>query len=105
MPENCFLVIVDVNTFYTNIDHDERAQNCFKKLEERKKSFPSIILKELILLVLNFFFRLSYSFYQQINRTVIGMPMAQNYVIIFVGKFETKLLCKYFIINSFSPRI
>lgn len=75
MPENCFLVIVDVNTFYTNIDHDERVQNCFKKLEERKKSFPSIILKELILLVLEFFFfDLAIHFTNKLIEQLLGCP-------------------------------
>ena len=35
-PENNFLVAMDVSSLYTNIDHEEGAEACFQKLEERK---------------------------------------------------------------------
>ena len=40
IPENSFLVTMDVSYLYTNIDHEEGAEACFKKLKEKKnKSF------------------------------------------------------------------
>ena len=52
IPENSFLVTIDVSPLYTNIDHKEGADACLKKLEERKnKSIPSIIIKNLILTI------------------------------------------------------
>ena len=88
---------MDVNSFYTNIDHEEGAQACYEKLELRKnKSFPSIVIKELILLVLKSnVFRFCYSFYQQIKGTAMGTPMAPNYSNIFMGKFERELLSAF----------
>ena len=38
IPENSFLVTTDVSSLYTNIDPEEGAEACFKKLEERKKN-------------------------------------------------------------------
>ena len=54
ISENSFLVTTDVSSLYTNIDHEEGAEACFKKLEERKnKSIPSIGIKNLILMILS----------------------------------------------------
>ena len=53
IPENSFLVTMDILSLYTNINHEEGAEACFKKLEERKnKSIPSIFIKNLILMIL-----------------------------------------------------
>ena len=53
IPENNFLVPMDVSSLsslYTNIDHKEGAESCFKKLEERKnKSIPSIVITNLVI--------------------------------------------------------
>ena len=44
---------MDISSYYTNIDHEEGAEVCFKKLEQRKnKSAPSIVIKNLILMIL-----------------------------------------------------
>ena len=44
---------MDVSSLYTNTDHEEGAEACFQKLEERKnKSIASIIIKNLILMIL-----------------------------------------------------
>ena len=52
-PKNGFLVTIDVSSLYTNIDHEEGAEVCFQKLEERKnKSIASIVIKNLILMIL-----------------------------------------------------
>ena len=53
LPENAILVTMDVSSLYTNIDHEEGAEACREKLEERRdKSISSERLKTLILLVL-----------------------------------------------------
>ena len=36
IPENSFLVTMDVSSLYINIDHEEGAETGFKKLEEKK---------------------------------------------------------------------
>ena len=44
---------MDVSSLYSNIDHEEGEEACFKKLEERKnESIPSIVIKNLILMIL-----------------------------------------------------
>ena len=88
---------MDVNSLYTNIDHEEGAQACYEKLEQRKnKNFPSIVIKELILIVLRSnVFRFCYSFYHQIKGTAMGTPMAPNYSNIFMDKFERELLSAF----------
>ena len=36
IPSNSILVTMDVSSLYTNIDHEEGANACYEKLEERK---------------------------------------------------------------------
>ena len=97
IPENSFLVTMDVSSLYTNIDHEEGAEACFKKLEERKnKSIPSIVIKNLILMILKSnAFRFGNEYYRQITGTAMGTPMAPNYANLFMDKFEQKLLRDY----------
>ena len=53
IPANSSLVTMDVSSLYTNIDHGEGGEACFKKLKERKnKSIPSIVIKNLIPMIL-----------------------------------------------------
>ena len=53
IPENSFLVTMDVASLNTNIDHEESAEACFKKLDERKNKFIlSIVIKNSILMIL-----------------------------------------------------
>ena len=79
------LVTLDVASLYTNIDHEEGAKACFKKLQTRKyKSISSGTLKDLILLVLRSnVFRFGLSFYKQIKGTPMGTPFAPNYANLF----------------------
>ena len=94
VPSDSILVTMDVTSLYTNIDHEEGANACYEKLEERKrKSIPSKILKSLILLVLRSnAFRFGTAIYHQVMGTAMGTPMAPNYANIFMTKFETELL-------------
>ena len=44
---------MDVSSLYTNIDREEGAETCFKRLEGRKKkSILSIVIKNLIFMIL-----------------------------------------------------
>ena len=58
---------MDVNSAYTNIDHEEGADACCKKIETRKnKTVPSNTLKNCILLILKSnIFRLGNTFHIQ----------------------------------------
>ena len=88
---------MDVSSLYTNIDHEEGAEACFKKLEERKnKSIPSIVIKNLILMILKSnAFRFGNEYYRQITGTAMGAPMAPNYVNLFMDNFEQNVLDDY----------
>ena len=97
LPTDTILVTLDVSALYTNIDQDEGAEACFKRLENRvNKSFPSEILKRLIGLVLkNNVFRFGNQIYSQIKGTCMGTPMAPNYANLFMAEFEENMLDEY----------
>ena len=97
LPPNSILVTMDVSSLYTNINHEEGAQACFEKLQQRKnKRIPSLLLKNLILIVLKSnVFRFGNSIYQQIKGTAMGTPMAPNYANLFMDKFERTLIDDY----------
>ena len=88
---------MDVASLYTNIDHEEGADACFEKLEQRKnKTIPSKILKSLIMLVLKCnVFRFGSVYYEQIMGTCMGTPMAPNYANLFMDKFENEMIESY----------
>ena len=98
LPLNTILVTFDVSSLYTNIDQEEGAEACFKKLEQRRrKDIPSILLKNLILLVLRCnVFRFGSSFYSQRKGTCMGTPMAPNYANLFMDEFEENLINDFF---------
>ena len=97
IPKNAILVTMDVGSLYTNIDHMEGADACFKKLEMRRnKTVTSSLLRKLILLVLKSnVFRFDEILYQQIKGTAMGTPMAVNYANLFLENFETEMLNEY----------
>ena len=79
---------MDVLSLNTNIDHEEGAEACFKKLEERNnKSISSIVIKNLILMILK-----SNAFRFGNLDTAMGTPMAPNYANLFMDNFEESLL-------------
>ena len=107
LPSNSILVTMDVSSLYTNIDHEEGANACYEKLEERRrKPIPSEILKSLILLVLKSnAFRFGTAIYHQVMGTAMGTPMAPNYANIFMTKFETELIESYHQSTGVKPLI
>ena len=98
LPSNTILVTMDVSSLYTNIDQEEGAEACFKKLEQRKrKNVPSLLLKKLILLVLRCnVFRFGSSFFSQKKGTCMGTPMAPNYANLFMDDLEENMIKAYF---------
>lgn len=98
LPEGTFLVTMDVKSLYTNIDHEEGAEACRLKLEERSnKTVPSHVLKRLILIVLKSnVFRLGCYIYKQIKGTAMGTPMAPNYSNLFMDNLENRIIEEFF---------
>ena len=94
-----------VSSIYTNIDHEEGAEACFKNLEERKnKSIPSIVIKNLILIILKSnSFRFGSEHYRQVTGTAMGSLMAPNSVNLFMDNFQQNLLHDYFQKTGLSP--
>ena len=107
IPDGSILVTMDVTSLYTNIDHEEGAEACYQKLEQRKKkTIPSAVLKTLILLVLKSnAFRFGKTIYHQIMGTAMGTPMAPNYANIFMTKFETDLINSYYQKEGIRPLV
>ena len=98
---------MDVSSLYTNIDHNEGAEACYVKLEERKnKTITSVVLKSLILLVLKSnAFRFGNTVYHQLMGTAMGTPMAPNYANLFMTKFETDLIESYYKSKGVRPLV
>ena len=98
LKANSILVTMDVSSLYTNIDQDEGTEACYESLEQRdRKSIPSLVLKDLIMLVLQRnIFRFKDNFYTQIKGTCMGTPMAPNYANIFMDKFEQGMLDRFY---------
>ena len=94
-------------SLHSNIDHEEGAQACFKKLEERKyKSIPSIAIKNLILVILlSNAFRFDNEYYRQITSTAMGTPMSPNYANLFMDNFQQSLLRDYSQKTGSSPSV
>ena len=92
-----FLVTMDVNSLYPNIDQREGAEACEYFLNQRKtQSLSSSTIKSLIMLVLRshtmcFLGR----FFHQIKGTAMGTSMAVNFSNLFMAKFEQDLLTAY----------
>ena len=107
IPKQSILVTMDVSSLYTNIDHEEGAQACFKALEKRKnKKVPSEILKSLILLVLKSnAFRFGHKIFKQIMGTAMGTPMAPNYANLFMAEYETNLIEEYHSKTGIKPLV
>ena len=98
LPNGTYLVTMDVKSLYTNIDHEEGAEACRIKLEERSnKTVPSNVIKRLILIVLKSnVFRLGCYIYKQIKGTAMGTPMAPNYSNLFMDNLENRIIGEFF---------
>ena len=98
---------MDVTALYPNIDQQEGSDYCELELNKRKdQSFPSLLIKQLILTVLNSnTLQFGTRFYQQIKGTAMGTPMAPNFANLFMSKFETDMLQDYQDQHGMSPFI
>ena len=92
-----FLVTMDVESLYPNIDQEEGAAACEHYLNLRKViTIPTLLLKKLISVILKCNTMLFNSkFYHQIKGTAMGTAMAVNFANLFMSKTETEMLNAY----------
>ena len=107
LPKQSILVTMDVAALYTNIDHEEGAEACRIKLEQRKnKKISSESIKSLILLVLKCTaFKFGTKIYNQIKGTCMGTPMAPNYANLFMDQFENAAIEEYANNTGLRPKV
>ena len=98
LPENAFLVTLDVSSLCTNIPHNEGIDACRHFLNTRDRNASSSSTKTLcdfirmILTMNNFSFNDKH--YLQTHGTVMGTRMAPSYGNLFLAKFETDALSR-----------
>ena len=89
IPDNCFLVSMDVRSLYTNIPHKEGIEAVKESLEKKPPSAPIIVILTFLNLILtlnNFIF--NGINYLQVKGCAMGTKCAPCYANIFMGKFE-----------------
>ena len=93
IPDDCFLATLDVESMYTNIDHDLGIQAVIESFPHLDPPFDSIVdLLELTLTSNDFIFDGKY--YLQVRGTAMGVDYAPHYSDIFMAKFEREALDK-----------
>ena len=98
LPDNTFLVTLDVSSLYTNIPHNQGIDACRHFVDTRIRN-PSTISTEtlcdlirMILTMNNFTF--NDKNYLQIHGTAMGTRMAPSYAKLFLAKFETDAISR-----------
>lgn len=97
LPENLFLVSIDVESLYTNIPHNSGLDACKHYLNLRPpNSKPSTnFILTLISLILSFNnFKFQDKNYLQIRGTAMGTRMAPSYANLYMGLLEKSFLAK-----------
>ena len=93
---------MDVSSLYTNIYYEEGKD----RQKRQNKSIPTIIIKNLILIILKSnAFRFGNEYYRQIAGTAMGTSMAPNYANLFLDNFERTLLRDYYQRTGLSPLV
>ena len=90
IPQNAYLITIDVVALYTNIPHREGILAVKEALETRSEKQPLtwVLLRILHLILTKTAFKFNDSFYEQIAGTTMGTKCAPSYAILFMGKFE-----------------
>lgn len=93
IPDDCFLATLDVESMYTNIDHDLGIQAVKDAFPTMNPPFDSIIeLLELTLKSNDFIF--DGKCFLQVRGTAMGVDYAPHYSDLFMAKFEKEALDK-----------
>ena len=98
LPENAFLVTLDVSSLYTNIPHNEGIDACRHFLNTRDRYASPISTETLCDLIRMILTMNNFSFndkhYLQTHGTAMGTRMAPSYANLFLAKFETDALSR-----------
>ena len=92
LPDNCLLITLDVESFYTNIDHTKGLQAVRDVMGNYPKYDPIIELLEISLKSNDFLFNDEW-FIQKVG-TSVGRDWAPHYADIYIAKFEKEALIK-----------
>lgn len=98
LPEETFLLTLDITSLYTNIPHDGGLEALAFYLQDRShiSHHPNQLIIDLAEFVMKFnFFTFERDFYLQVSGTSMGTVCAPNYANLYVGLFENK-----FVFNS-----
>ena len=105
LPNTTTLVTMDVSSLYTNIDHNEGTEACYKKLQTRpNKSILFEILKKFIVIKSNIF-KFGCDIYKQIKGVAMGTPLAPNFVNIFMDNLENRIIQGFYNKAKLKPLI
>ena len=94
IPENAFLVTLDVTSLYSNIPHDDGIEACDHFMSEGGKSQEarSVISKPINLVLTKNNFQFNGENYLQVLGTAMGTRMAPCFASLFMGKLEMDFL-------------
>ena len=95
--EKFFIVSMDVQSLYPNIDHKESVDTCSHVLDKRtNQSFPTRVIVKLIRLILKCnVTSFNVRFFHQIKGAAMSIPVTVSYANIFMSEFEQRLLQDY----------
>ena len=94
IPDNCFLVTLDVTSLYTNIPNNEGLKAVEKSMIKNKPPYttPECVLHLLGLVLSKNNFSFNGKNYLQIGGTAMGTKVAPSYANLFMGELEKSLL-------------
>ena len=94
IPDNCFLVTLDVTSLYTNIPNNEGLEAVAKSMIKNKPPYttPECVLHLLELVLTKNNFGFNGKNYLQIGGTAMGTKVAPSYANLFMGELEKNIL-------------
>ncbi|CAJ0930657.1 unnamed protein product [Ranitomeya imitator] len=106
VPTECYLVTLDVNSLYTNINNTDGIKAVKSFLDDTTEFSPD--LKEICITLLTViltknFFLFEDDFFIQLNGTAMGSNVAPPYANIFMADFECKFVYTHVLFQQFCP--
>ncbi|CAJ0949911.1 unnamed protein product [Ranitomeya imitator] len=105
-PEDCYLVTLDVNSLYTNINNNNGIKAVETFLNDTTGFHPDLkafCCALLTLILTKNFFLFEDEFFIQLNGTAMGSNVAPPYANIFMVDFESKFIYTHVLFQQFCP--